>query len=149
MRGQMLVKPGLMIFKEARIAHGAFPVRPALGIHLQQAEIHTQLDLLVPVLTLKPADNHLAWLVFPGFKQSRDVIVHRPEYGGENEPSQPPGAPADFDCASSVLPAIRGGEWRKSFMSEFTQVSSRETSSRTFFSRCGRDKSSTSFIMIV
>jgi hypothetical protein len=51
-------------------------IGPAFRIHLQEAEINTQLNLLSAILGLEPPDDHLARLVFPILQQSRNVEVH-------------------------------------------------------------------------
>src|ERR671924_570435 len=58
------------------MAEGTFAVGPAVGVHLQEAEIHSQLDFFHPVLSLELPYQHPAGLVFPAVQKVRDVEVH-------------------------------------------------------------------------
>ncbi|MPN53202.1 hypothetical protein SDC9_200866 [bioreactor metagenome] len=47
------------------MAKRALAVRPAIHIHLQQAEIHAQLQLFLAIFAHELPDNDLPRLVFP------------------------------------------------------------------------------------
>ena len=51
------------------MAHRAFAVRPALGVHLQDAEIDTQLDFLDAILSYEFPDHHLPGTILPLIEQ--------------------------------------------------------------------------------
>jgi hypothetical protein len=63
--GEVLEELGLVIIIDGRMAERAFAIGPALGVHLEDAEIDAELDFLDAVLARKFPDNHLAGLVIP------------------------------------------------------------------------------------
>src|SRR6185437_11365265 len=73
---QMLVQPGLVVIEERIMAEGTLAIGPAFGVHLQQAEIDTQLDFFLAVLALEFPDNNLSGFVRPVLEQWRNVEVH-------------------------------------------------------------------------
>ena len=74
----VLVQPRAVILKQGRMAVGPLAVRPALRVHLQQAQIDAKLDFLAPVLGFEPAHNHLARLVVPLVQEMRYIEIHGP-----------------------------------------------------------------------
>ena len=76
MGGDVFVKTGDVVFQEGRVTERALAVRAALGVHLEQAQIHSELDLLFAILPFEPADDNLPWLVFPIVQQTRYVEIH-------------------------------------------------------------------------
>ena len=80
--GYVFVKARLVIFVERGIAKRPLPVRPAFGIHLQEAQVYAQLDLLSPILGLEPTDYDLPRLVLPLVQEVRYVEIHAPNMNG-------------------------------------------------------------------
>ena len=60
----------------------AFAIGPPFSIHLEQAEIHPKLDLLLAVFRLKAADDNLAGLVFPGLQEMANIEIHEANMAG-------------------------------------------------------------------
>ena len=58
------------------MAERPFAIRPPLRVHLEQAEIQPELDLLATVLRFEPAGDHLAWLVLPLVQEMRYIEIH-------------------------------------------------------------------------
>ena len=61
----VLVKPRLVVLEQGRVAEGPLAVRPALGIHLQQTQIHAKLQLLLAIPGFESADHNLSGLIIP------------------------------------------------------------------------------------
>src|SRR5216117_3193078 len=57
-------------------AERAFAVRPTGGVHLEQAEVHSQLDLLGAILGFEFSNGNLPRLVVPVLQEVRDVEIH-------------------------------------------------------------------------
>jgi hypothetical protein len=57
-------------------------VRPAFGIHLQEAQVHSKLELFFPISALESPYDHLPGLIFPVFQQTRYVEVHEQNMEG-------------------------------------------------------------------
>ena len=74
----VLVQPRAVVLKEGRMAERPLAIRPALRVHLQQAQIEPKLDFLAPVLRFEPAGDHLARLVLPLVQEMRYVEIHEP-----------------------------------------------------------------------
>jgi hypothetical protein len=65
-----------VVFQQRFPPEGAFAVRPAFGVHLQQAQVHAQLYFLQSVFAPKFSDHHLARLVIPLVQQGRNIETH-------------------------------------------------------------------------
>jgi hypothetical protein len=74
----VLEQPRAVVIKEGSMAEGPFAIRPAFGVHLEQAQIQAELDLLAAVPGLKPAGDHLAGLVLPLVQEMRYIEIHKP-----------------------------------------------------------------------
>src|SRR6266498_4105064 len=57
-------------------AEGAFPVRSSRSVHLEQAEVHSQLDFLGAILGFEFPNGNLPRLVVPFLQEVRDVEIH-------------------------------------------------------------------------
>ena len=73
---EVLVKFGLVIIKQRIVTVRPFAVGPALGIHLQEAEVNAKLDFFFAVFALEFPDDNLAGLVSPMLEEWRDIKVH-------------------------------------------------------------------------
>ena len=58
------------------MAEGPFAIRPSFGIHLQQPQVHPELDLLQPILAAELPDDNLAWLIIPLIQQGGYIETH-------------------------------------------------------------------------
>lgn len=76
--GQMLVKLCLIMLQQGSISERALPVGPPFGIHLQQAQIHSELNFFLPIFGFKPADDHFPWLIIPLRQKMRYIEIHAP-----------------------------------------------------------------------
>ena len=54
----------------------ALAVGPSLGVHLQQTQIHTELDFLDAILADKSPHTYLARLVIPLAKEVGNIEIH-------------------------------------------------------------------------
>ena len=82
-RRDVLIKPRLQVFEERSMTERPFAIRPPLGVHLQQTQIHSQLNFLSSVPSLEFANDHL-----PRFCTARpgaEAKYRNPcrEYGGD------------------------------------------------------------------
>ena len=60
----------------------ALAIRASFGIHLQEAEIDPQLDLVLPIFGFEPSDDNLSRLIIPLVQQMRYVKVHAANMDG-------------------------------------------------------------------
>ena len=67
--GEVLVELVDVEVEERRKARGPFAVGPPLGVHLQDAQVHPELDFFHAVLADKFPHHHLARLVIPLVQQ--------------------------------------------------------------------------------
>ena len=88
MGAAILLQPGFVVLEQRFVAEGSFAVRPARGIHLKQAEVHAQLNLLGAVFGFELSDGDLTRLVIPLLQEVRDVEIHAPQYGRHRLSSQ-------------------------------------------------------------
>jgi len=51
-------------------------VGPTLGVHLEKAKVHAQLNSFYPVFAFELPHRDLAWLVFPLVQEVADVEIH-------------------------------------------------------------------------
>jgi uncharacterized SAM-dependent methyltransferase len=58
------------------VAVGPFSIGPAFGVHLEHAEIHAQLNLLLAVSAIEFSNDDLARFVGPLFEEWRNVEIH-------------------------------------------------------------------------
>ena len=80
--GNVLVKPRAVIIKERGMAEGSLAIRPPIRIHLQQAQIHSKLDLFLAVPGSEFPDDNLSRLVFPLGQEIRYVKIHAANMAG-------------------------------------------------------------------
>jgi nicotinate-nucleotide pyrophosphorylase (carboxylating) len=73
----VLFETRFLVFKKRRVPQRAFAVGPALGVHLEQAQIDAQLHFLMPVASCETAHHNLAGLIIPILEELRDVEIHR------------------------------------------------------------------------
>lgn len=71
-----LVKLVQVILVKRFAAKGAFAIRPAFGIHLQETEIDAQLDFFLAILAHEFSDDNLPWLIIPLIQQGRYIETH-------------------------------------------------------------------------
>jgi hypothetical protein len=58
------------------MAERAFAVRTALSVHLEQAQVHAQLDFIHSFLAGESPHHHLPGLVIPLIEQVRNIEIH-------------------------------------------------------------------------
>src|SRR5580658_10118338 len=66
----------LVVFQKGFMAEGPFAIRPPFGIHLQQSQVHPELDFVLAVLAAELSDDNLAWLVIPLIQQGGNIETH-------------------------------------------------------------------------
>src|SRR5439155_10559063 len=72
----VVLQPRLEMIKQRFAAEGTFPIWPPRGVHLQQAEVNSQLDFLGAVLGFELSNGNLPRLVVPILQEVRDVEIH-------------------------------------------------------------------------
>jgi hypothetical protein len=77
------VQPRAVMLEERRIAGGPLAIRPALCVHLQQAQIDAKLDFLAPVLCFETAHDNLTRLIVPLVQEIRYVEIHGPNMAAD------------------------------------------------------------------
>ena len=74
--GVGLVDARLVVFEERAVALGACAVGASFGVHLEEAEVESDLDAREAVVALDEADVDLAGLVGPVVEEFGEVEVH-------------------------------------------------------------------------
>jgi hypothetical protein len=75
--GHVLLQPGLVVLEQGGVAHRLFAVGAAVDIHLQEPEIHAELDLRLAIPSGEFPDDDLPRLIVPILEEVRDIEVHR------------------------------------------------------------------------
>src|SRR5438552_3084560 len=76
MRPSVLLEPRLVVLEQGFAAEWALAVGPARRVHLEQAEVHAQLNSFAAVFNFELADGDLPRLVIPLLQEVRDVEIH-------------------------------------------------------------------------
>ena len=66
----------LEMFHERFVPEGPFAVRPPLGVHLQQSQVHPELDFFQSIFAAEFADDNLPWLIIPLIQQGGNIKTH-------------------------------------------------------------------------
>ncbi len=69
-----------VIFEQGLAAIGMFAIGAPLGVHLEEAEIDTELNFVFAILAAEFANDHLPGLVIPLVEQGRNVETHTHQY---------------------------------------------------------------------
>src|SRR5882724_8417746 len=112
MRGDMFIEPALMVLEEGKMSERPLAIGTPLGIHLQQTQVHPELDLVLPIFGFEPADHDLSGRIIPLVQQMCYVEVHARIWMAAGDKSTAPGAHGhSFQCSSAEqipYPTMRG-----------------------------------------
>src|SRR5438067_5820140 len=65
-----------VIIQQRRMTKGTLAIRTPVGIHLEQSQVHPQLDFFDSILADKPPHDDLARLVLPLVEDVRNIEIH-------------------------------------------------------------------------
>ena len=84
-----------MVLQKRLLPERPFPIRPPLHLNLKDSQIHTDLNLLLPIQPPDSANRHLVGAIVPPLEDGTNILVHhkppiRATPGSDTDRTPPP-----------------------------------------------------------